>query len=66
LSWSIALNGFVADAYFERAKAHRQLGQTRKAKADLEKARQLDPQVGDGRAGRRERPAANAREGGRT
>jgi MtfA peptidase len=51
-SWSIVLNAFVADAYFERAKAYRQLGQNKKARADLEKARQLDPQVGRRKNGR--------------
>jgi MtfA peptidase len=45
-SWSIVYRPHFANAYAHRAYAHRQLGSFAKADADLERAFQLDPQVG--------------------
>lgn len=45
-SMSIAINPLLAETYFDRALAYRKLGRSEEANADLEKARQLDPEIG--------------------
>jgi Mlc titration factor MtfA (ptsG expression regulator)/Tfp pilus assembly protein PilF len=46
LSWSITLRPHAAKAYYHRAHALRRLGDAERADADLEKALQLDPNIG--------------------
>jgi Mlc titration factor MtfA (ptsG expression regulator)/regulator of sirC expression with transglutaminase-like and TPR domain len=48
-SRSIASNPLSADAYLDRSLAYRKLGRSEEADADLEKALQLDPNVGQQR-----------------
>jgi tetratricopeptide (TPR) repeat protein len=45
-SMSIASNPLSADAYLDHALAYRKLGRSEEADADLEKALQLDPNIG--------------------